>query len=358
LRNLQDLEHALENNHAILSSLPREHPDVPVYLTSLATFYCECYDLLGDPKDLAARLDNIQEAVRLTPPNHQGLPGRLQNLANTFCEYYRKSRDESHLETAISTIRTAVQSTPPADPSRPNFLYSLATMLTDRYEILSNLEDLNSALEADEAAVNLVLGNFPKNPLHQQGLARSLTHCYDKFGNVAGLDRALFNFSASFEGPMSAPLLSWKAALDWGVLTQKHRPSDTVKAYSSAFGLLPEILWAGHSVTVRQDATRRMNINEATSTATTACIDDVDFQSVVELMEQGLAIEFQQLLELKTSFDQLPKNDAVELERLSSQLYLGIAEDAHVKIRQALERSEPQFVEQNSCIIMYLERSD
>jgi hypothetical protein len=90
---------------------------------------------------------------------------------------------------------------------------------------------------------------------------------------------------------------------------------------------LPEILWIGNSLTVRQDAIRKINISQVTSSALRACVEILNIPLGIELVEQGLATTFQQILDLKANLDFLPQADADKLQLLSSQLYSGASEN-------------------------------
>ncbi|KAJ7272465.1 CHAT domain-containing protein [Mycena rebaudengoi] len=80
----------------------------------------------------------------------------------------------------------------------------------------------------------------------------------------------------------------------------------------------------------------RINVSEATSNAIAACIDSSNLRLAIELLEQGLGTTFQQLLQLKTNLDFLPKKDADKLKLLSVDLYSGNAEHPQ---RVAAERN-------------------
>ncbi|KAJ7262903.1 hypothetical protein C8J57DRAFT_444654 [Mycena rebaudengoi] len=150
------------------------------------------------------------------------------------------------------------------------------------------------------------------------------------------LKAALSSYSNSFQSHTSDPVRSWSSALDWASLAKAHRPSDTPEAYSAAFHLLPEILWIGTSVSVRQDVNMRINVSQATSDAIAACINTYNLPLAVELLEQGLGTTFQQLLQLKTNLDFLPKMEADKLKLLSVDLYSGKAQHPQ---RVAAERN-------------------
>lgn len=104
------------------------------------------------------------------------------------------------------------------------------------------------------------------------------------------------------------------------MFAEKSQSSFRVPAYRAAFALLPEILWIGHSIPVRHDAIRRLDIPDATSQAIHSLSE---FHAAVEFLEQGLATIFQQMLQLKTDVDVLPSDRAKDFRNLSSQLYGG-----------------------------------
>jgi hypothetical protein len=132
---------------------------------------------------------------------------------------------------------------------------------------------------------------------------------------------ALKHYTDSFKTPSSTPQSSWRNALEWAAFAKEFQPSECQTAYMAAFKLLSELLWIGHSVSVRHDAIRRLDIGQATSTATQTCISLNNFTYAIEIMEQGLATTFQQILQLKTDVDQLRPDQAERFRELSSDLY-------------------------------------
>lgn len=119
-------------------------------------------------------------------------------------------------------------------------------------------------------------------------------------------------------------------------------------AYRAAFSLLPELLWIGHSIPVRHNAIHRLNISGATSTAIRTCINHFPLSSIVEILEQGLATTFQQMLQLKTAVDRLPAEQAQIFQQLSMKLYSGASEDHMSLVNQRNEliqniRKQPSF---------------
>ncbi|KAJ6512360.1 CHAT domain-containing protein [Mycena vulgaris] len=168
----------------------------------------------------------------------------------------------------------AVSLVPKNDPDRGHHLNTLAVFLRDQYQRLNNLQDLENAVKTGREAVELTPIGHPSRALCLQNLA------------------------------------------------EEFRTKDCLAAYSAAFRLLPEILWIGHSVSVRHDAIHRLDIGPATSAAVRICLALSEVTSAVRIMEQGLATVLQQMLQLKGDHGLAPAQ-AEELRNLSSQLYSG-----------------------------------
>ncbi|KAJ7774149.1 CHAT domain-containing protein, partial [Mycena maculata] len=325
--NLQDLEAALVNDQAAVAHTSESHPDLPRQLQNLAVSFRDRYQRSGNLQDLQAALENVQAAVAHTPEGHPDLPGQLQNLAESFRDRYRKSGNLQDLEAALENDQAAVAHTPEGHPDLPGRLQDLAESFRDRYQRSGNLQDLEAALENDQAAVAHTPEGHPDLPGQLQNLAVSFRYRYQRLGNLQDLDNALSTYGASFKSTSSNLVNSWKSALSWASLAKSHKPGQILEAYSAAFHLLPDILWIGTSIYVRQDTNRRINVAQATSDAISACIDLGNLFLAIELLEQGLGTSFQQLLQLKTNVDVLPQEYATELHNLSVELYSGTTEN-------------------------------
>ncbi|KAJ7264606.1 CHAT domain-containing protein [Mycena rebaudengoi] len=323
--DVKDLEAALQNDQAAVEKTPEGHPYLARRLQNLAVSFANRYRRSGDVKDLEAALLNNQAAVAQTPEGHPGLAGCLQSLATSFRHQYQRSGDVKDLEAALLNNQAAVAQTPEGHPDLAGRLQSLAASFTDRYQRSRDVKDLKAALQNNQAAVAQTPEGHPNMPGCLQDLAVSFMGRYEKSGDVKDLEAALSSFSKSFQCHTSDLEKSWHFATIWASLEKLHRRS-AVNAYSAAFHLLPEILWIGSSVSVRQDVNRRMNVSEATSDAIAACIDSLNLTLAVELLEQGLGTTFQQLLQLKTNLDFLPQKEADELKLLSIDLYSGKAQ--------------------------------
>ncbi|KAJ7690404.1 hypothetical protein B0H17DRAFT_1134423 [Mycena rosella] len=135
----------------------------------------------------------------------------------------------------------------------------------------------------------------------------------------------------------SDPEDSWHAALRWAAIAEEVKSPKSITAYSKAFQPLPEILWVGNILPVRHEAIRRLDIGRITSTAARTCIIFPNLASAVEIMEQGLGIIFQQMLQLKTDLSELPPYQANKLQLLSSEIYSGLSLDPTNLVIQRLD---------------------
>ncbi|KAJ6537433.1 CHAT domain-containing protein [Mycena vulgaris] len=323
LGDLSDLEAALQADQEAVGLTPEGHPERPGLLQNLAVSFKARYRRLGDQGDLEGALQADQEAVGLTPKGHPERPSRLQNLAVSFKARYQRLGDLSDLEAALQADQEAVGLCPEGHPDRVGHLQNLAVSFRDRYRRLADLSDLEAALQAAQQAVDFTPKGHPSRASRLQTLAVSLIDKYRKFGRPDDLENIHTNYTLSFKMPSSTPQNSWMAALHWAAVSEESQSAHSMTAYSKAFQLLPEILWVGNLLPVRHEATHRLGIGEATSAAARTFINFSEFVLAVEIIEQGVGITFQQMLQLKTDMDGLSHAQASELQLLSSDLYSG-----------------------------------
>ncbi|KAJ7303737.1 CHAT domain-containing protein [Mycena albidolilacea] len=323
LGDLKDLQAALVHNKQAVNLTPQDDPQRPGCLQSLAISFRDRYWRLGDPRDLEAALEHYKQALELTPEDNPQRPVHLQNLAVLFQDQYQRLGDLEDLEAALEHDKEAVSLTPQDDPQRPHRLQNLAVSLRNRYQRLGDLKDLDVALEHNKEAVRLTPQDNPKRPGHLQNLAVLFRDRYQMLGDIKDLESVHRHYADSFTSTPAQPERSWSAALSWASFSQKFSPQYCIIGFSAAFNLLPEILWLGHSISVRHDAVHRLQVEDGTSTAANTCIALGNLTAAVQFLEQGMATVFQQMLQLRTDVDKLPENDAKALQDLSAQIYTG-----------------------------------
>ncbi|KAJ7499605.1 CHAT domain-containing protein, partial [Mycena latifolia] len=364
LGELKDLEASLQTFQEAMDLTPKGHPERPESL--LAVSFTDRYRRLGDLKDLQTSLKMRQEVVDITPEGHPDQAEHLEGLAVSFVDRYQRLGDLKDLESSLQLWREVVNLNPEGHPNRARGLYGLATRLTDRYRRLGDLQDLESSITINQEAVDLTPEGHPNRAMHLKGYAVSLGDRYLRVGDVKDLNAALQKFqeavaltpkghpdqvqnlesvlhisifqkqenleavhllcNAAFKTPSFRPQFAWEQALEWASFSKEFRPPDCL-SYVAAFSLLPDILWIGHSIPARHDTVHRLNITWATSNAIQTCINLSYLTSAVEIMEQGIATIFQQMLQLKTDVDGLNPNQAKRFRDLSSQIYSGSSQN-------------------------------
>ncbi|KAJ7218572.1 CHAT domain-containing protein [Mycena pura] len=339
LGNLDDLEAALQSIKEAIALTPAEYPKRPQRLQTLGVILSNRYRRLRNMADLENALQKHKEAVELTPPDHSERPERLHRLAVPFADRYRQLGNLDDLEAALQNNHEAVELTPAAHPERPIRLHNLATSFADKYQRLGNLADLEAALQKHKEAVELTPAGHPQRPEMLQSLAELISSRYMELGNLNDLDEAHLTYQASFSPITSSPYLSWQAALHWAQFAKKYQPEYCIRAFTAAFNLLSELLWAGHSVSVRHKNLYWLDVEYATATAVNTCLHLKNQTAAVEFLEQGLATIFQQMLELKTEVDHLPADLAQDFGHLSLLLYTGTFTDPLDSMRVVNKRN-------------------
>jgi tetratricopeptide (TPR) repeat protein len=182
-------------------------------------------------------------------------------------------------------------------------LHDLGRCFGDRYQRLGDQTDFESAHKCYKEAAELT--PHPNQPEILWDLAVSFGDRYHKFKDPNDLEAVHFHYSTSFHTFQLAPESSWTAALNWALFAGKLGASQCLTAYSTAFNMLPEIIWIGHSILTRHAALRRLTIGEAASNAVRACRNLSRLDTAVEFMEQATATVLQQILQLRTDIDDL-----------------------------------------------------
>ncbi|KAJ7757348.1 CHAT domain-containing protein [Mycena maculata] len=323
LGDITDLEASIENCEEAVDLTPDGHPKRSSNLRCLSVARNNRYTWMGDLKDLEAVLQITQEAVDLTPEDHPDKANCLQDLASSMNTRYCRLGFLKDLENSLQTMKHAVDRTPRKHPNRADRLHKLGLSFIERYQRLRDLKDLETAIRTHQEAVNLTPHGHPDRVLRLQSLSSALLRRYKLSRKSKDLRDVHYHYRSSFKLSSPTPEISWYEALQWASFAAESHSPHCITAYVTAFGLLPEILWIGNSITVRQNAIYRLGIAQATSAAIRTCLNLSILTSGVEIMEQGLATIFQQMLQLKTEPTGLKPDQAKLLQDLSSQLYSG-----------------------------------
>ncbi|CAE6461560.1 unnamed protein product [Rhizoctonia solani] len=110
LRELDDLEKAMEFQSRAVALCPKGHPDLADQLNNLATSHDYRFQHLGELDDLKKSIDYKSRAVFLTPDGDPGLPSRHCNLAESYMDLFQRTDDPSHQQHTLSFFRLGAES--------------------------------------------------------------------------------------------------------------------------------------------------------------------------------------------------------------------------------------------------------
>ncbi|KAJ6537440.1 CHAT domain-containing protein [Mycena vulgaris] len=351
LGDLSDLEAALQANQEAVGLTPEGQPETPGRLRGLAMSFTDRYRRLGDLGDLEAALQADQEAVGLTPEGHPRRPDHLRNLAVSFMDRYRRLGDLGDLEAALRANQEAVGLTPEGHPERPGYLRNLAVSFMDRYQRLGDLGDLEAALQANQEAVGLTPEGHPERPGYLRNLAVSFMDRYQRLGDLGDLEAAL---QANQETIDTKGWVTWVISRlhcrptrkQWGS-PQKGTPKglaiSETSQYPSWIDTEGWVTWVISRLYCRltrkqwgspQKGTpkglaifKTLLFHSQTDIGRLAAqlLSNLEWQpftgplfhkNFTEIIEQGVGLTFQQMLQLKTDMDGLPPAQASKLQFL------------------------------------------
>ncbi|KAJ7128785.1 CHAT domain-containing protein [Mycena crocata] len=352
LRDVKDLEDSIARGREAMNHVLENDVYKVFFWINLAHSLTDRYLRLGDIKDLEIAMQRNQQAVDHLPDTYSDvLKARcLHNLARSFADRYERLGDANDLEVALKKGQEALyllhSNNAAYQSDRAAQLQNLAVLFITRYRKMGNTEDLEEALRKNQEALEFTDEGHPSMAQCLQNLALAFIDRYKRFKDPDDLPIVHSHYSRSFDILGLSPEESWEAAVQWASFAKEFQPSYCKTAYTNAFKLLPDILWIGHTISVRHDAIRRLDIAEVASTAAKTCILSSDLTTAVEFIEQGLATVFQQILQLKTNVEGLDPNLTEKFQNLSTELYGGKTEDPMTTVNDrnellALIRKQP-----------------
>ncbi|KAJ7693230.1 hypothetical protein B0H17DRAFT_1132694 [Mycena rosella] len=205
--------------------------------------------------------------------------------------------------------------------NRTRYLQNLAAAYDDRYRKLDHLEDIEKALQYSFEALDRAPEGHSDRAICLQNVGRNIIDRYKKLKRPEDLELIPQYFLESAKMRTGNPALAWRNLFRWASFSASYQPEHCVAAFNGMFNLLPELLWIGQMISVRQDAIHQLDIPDKTATATKTCIIFQKLRAAVEIMEQELGTLYQQMLQLKMPVDDLPREQAQKFRNYSMQLY-------------------------------------
>ena len=349
LHDSSDLHLAIEYSAASLQKLSTNHFAIPLAKRNLARLLYDKFMLGHDMDDLNTAMKLQREALNVVSDTNPVRVSLLLDLASSHRVFFECTNQRAHLNATIPLIESYLNSATKDTLNFSKYHCRCASILQKFGEVTRDINLVNHAIDVCKAAVEFTRPNDPILPKLYTILGRSfltLYHCSQDKNHFATLHYAywaLINYRISVS--LSAtPDQQIEAAMTWASFAMSLNLNKTLTAYYSALATLPNILWIGNSLGDRHNSLIRLNIPQLVSSAVAAAVKFNNIKCAVEFLEQGIAITYRQILELKDEPTHLMEKHpkiGLEFQKISMKLqeinnpFRKIKDDSHsLVIRQ------------------------
>ena len=247
--------------------------------------------------DEAARL--MSAAVAATPAGHPRERVYLANLGGVLQLRFERFRDETDLREAIRATRAALAVTPPGHPLRGRYQGNLSLQLQDRFEHGGDRSDLDAAVETAETSVSTTAAGSPERAARLLNLGMALTLRLRVLRAPADDEAACRALRQAADSTTAPAVTRLRAARLWAeTAASAQRWVEALEAYAAAADLLAVVAWRGVGRTSREQMLHEMSGLGADAAACAVAAGEP--RRAVELVEQGRAVLWSQLLEVRT----------------------------------------------------------
>lgn len=356
---LADLDKSVQLYRQSLLLVPDDHPEKIICLNNLGHSLQIRFVRLGELDDINKAIEYLKQAVSFSSSRGVSKPGLSNNLGNSLMCRFDLLKTSSDLDEAIYLFEQALRDTSSNDVYRSRWLNNLAYSLSKRFNLQGDVKDLNSSIEYSELAILFTIDNDE----HKAGWLANLGNAYltrfvhlkkqeDLDKSIERLKNAtniipkghrfrtgilsllgisykcrflhshwpldlILSICAFYEAaclPAGEPRQRFDAALNCAQSSILFDMSFALKLYELAIDLLPSVIWLGTTIHRRYQNVH--SIGSAVSEAAAVAIAMKEYELALEWLEQGRSIVWQQVLNLRTQFDELSKVDPKLADRL------------------------------------------
>ena len=318
LRDPDDLERAVLNARESVKLLPEESN------LALSRRYVNLGSMLRHRYEATKSMDNIREsisslehALSFIPDDNLGLDRAscFEQLSISHMRYFDKTGDSSALQKAVEFGTQALEATPKSDYRRPGRLNNLSL-------VFQSSHNLELALSFAKQSLDILPEGHPMRPTSQTNLGSMYLDKFKLSHDTTDLNNALRAYRFAATSADGGPSVRFTAAQYWAETAQEFNASEQlIDAHASVIGLIPQVVWLGSSVTSRlRDIA---SIGDFVNKAATVAVAAGKMDRAVEWLEEGRAIIWRQILQLRTPVDELRSlhpSLADDLQRVGSAL--------------------------------------
>ncbi|KIJ57702.1 hypothetical protein HYDPIDRAFT_34865, partial [Hydnomerulius pinastri MD-312] len=282
----------------------------------------------GDGNDLDEAIQHHRAALQLTPAGHPDRSASLNNLANALSTRFEQRGDGNDVDEAIQHHRAALQLRPAGHPDRSDSLNNLANTLLMRFSQRGDGKDLDEAIQLASTAAEQSLARPTHLRAHTILAKIHLTRWQNRYtmwnlddrmrdlddrmrdldDRMRGLDDAMDHYRLAAQCAPAGLLQRLKVSLQWVKDAQEHHHTSALDAYALSLQLLDSHISATTSISSRHEAWKKFPLDLSVNAASCA-LRQGDVCRAVELLEQGRALHWAQIVRFRTSLDDLRSRD-------------------------------------------------
>ncbi|KAF8604306.1 hypothetical protein BDV93DRAFT_522431 [Ceratobasidium sp. AG-I] len=328
---LQKRFHRLDEMNDIDQAISYQKESISLSSMSLAS-YPGLYSNLGnsllyrfyrtnDPTDLDEAVCQMKKAVEISGPNDVLRSRWLNNLGNSLELRFKVEGKPEDIDTSIDYLIEAILATHDNDSHRATWLANLGTSFMARFQRFEQIDDLENAIKHRTHASSLI----PEGHVFKCEILNLLGECHVHrslhLHTPQDLIMGIWAFREAALLPSGLPHQRFLAALHCARYSLPMDGAFALRQYQIAINLLPRIVWLGTTVQRRYE--RIPSIGSAVTEAAARAVESQQYELALEWLEQGRSIVWQQILNLRTPFDDLSRVDfnlANRLEAIALQL--------------------------------------
>lgn len=320
-----DLERAIECQTEAVWLVPDGHPEKPSCLNSLGNSLLFRFEHLGELADINRAIEYHNSAVLAIPEGNTSTGNLLSDLGTSYLCRFKHSGDVSDIDKAIDFHTQALGKTPYGHVSRPGRLSNLGSTYLCRFERTKDVADINRAIDFHNQVVVLTPGHADR-PVWLNNLGESYMLRFQQLGDLSDVEIAHSTFQQVAQSATGHPRARFTSARRWAKSSIILGISPH-EAYQRIMELMPQLVWLG--IPVRDRYSWLIEIGDVAMEAASCAISFQAYYRALQWLEEGRSIIWNQMLQLRTPFEELSvvnpalakrlKDVGSELERAGSR---------------------------------------
>lgn len=319
LGDLEDLNKAIQYSTEAIKYTPDSHPSKSIYLSVFVSVLQASYNYSGDLNTLDKAIETQQKILTLS--NHQSDQSTLRTkLGNLFSTKFSTEveKNSKNLNLALQNYELALHLTKEHEfLKRFVCLNNYGIALKQKFEVSSDIQDLEKAITMLEQAVECINDGSDKTKAYCN-LADMHLKYYEHVKDEEHRSKAMELCRNVTSSESLAPLFikfgasqTWITAAAWsnnGPMMQA--------AVTSMVDLFSQLAWPGQSLASQINVLKRAK--QCACDAAAIAINFKDIASGLAWLEQGRTLAWNQILQIRTPFDDLKKENPELAERIIS----------------------------------------